>query len=187
MISKNITILRKQLGLTQRDLAKKAGVTAQSVWGWEQGLYEPKGERLKKLADALNVSVADLLQENFSDNRIAVLGSVPAGIPLEAIEDITDYEDIPKDWQGEYFGLKVKGDSMSPKYLNGDTIIVKVQPTCDSGQDCVVQVNGFDATLKKVVIKDGFFELVPYNENYEPMIFKDIKILGVVVELRRKI
>ena len=76
---------------------------------------------------------------------------------------------------------------MSPKYLDGDTIIVKVQHTCDSGQDCVVQVNGFDATLKKVVIKDGYFELVPINEAYETMCFKNVDILGVVVELRRKI
>lgn len=112
---------------------------------------------------------------------------MPAGTPIEAIEDIVGYEDVPGEWSGEYFGLKVRGDSMSPKYLDGDTIIVKVQPTCDSGQDCVVQVNGFDATLKKVVIEKDHYTLVPYNDAYEPMTFTVIKILGVVVELRRRI
>ena len=178
--------LRLSAGLTQEELAQELGISPQTVWGWENGKFSPKGKRLRDVAQFFGIS-EDAITNPKTNNRIAVLGSVPAGIPLEAIEDITDYEDIPKEWKGEYFGLKVKGDSMSPKYLNGDTIIVKVQPTCDSGQDCVVQVNGFDATLKKVVVKDDCFELVPYNDNYEPMKFKDIKILGVVVELRRKI
>ena len=112
---------------------------------------------------------------------------MPAGIPLEAIEDIIGWEDIPSEWAGEYFGLKVRGDSMSPKYLDGDTIIVKAQPTCDSGQDCVVQVNGFDATLKTVHINDGFFTLTPINPAYDTLRFKEVKVLGIVVELRRKI
>ena len=187
MLHDNIRTLRKNLGLTQKELADRAGVTGQSVWGWEQGLYEPKGERLKSLADALGVSVSDLVGNSYSKIRVPVLGVVPAGIPLEAIEDVIDFEDIPATWQGEYFGLKVRGDSMSPKYLDGDTIICKVQPTCDSGQDCVVRVNGFDATLKKVVKKNGWYELVPINPAYKPLQIQDVTIVGVVVELRRKI
>lgn len=187
MLSKNIYELRKKLGLTQKELAERAGVTSQSVWGWEQGIYEPKGERLQRLAEALEVDVQSLTDTNHDKNRIQVLGVIPAGIPLEAITDVIDYEDIPAEWSGEYFGLKVHGDSMSPKYLDQDTIIVKVQQTCESGQDCVVRVNGFDATLKTVLIKDGYFELVPYNKKYDVMRFADVVILGVVVEIRRKV
>lgn len=187
MIGKNIQMLRKSLGLTQKELADRAGVSSQSVCGWEQGLYEPKGKRLLAVADALGVSVSDLEEIHHSKQRVPVLGVVPAGIPLEAIEDIIGWEDIPSEWAGEYFGLKVRGDSMSPKYLDGDTIIVKAQPTCDSGQDCVVQVNGFDATLKTVHINDGFFTLTPINPAYETLRFKEIKVLGIVVELRRRI
>ena len=178
--------LRLKYGLTQEELAEKLGVHVQTVWAWENGKNNPKGKRLRDLAEFFNVSENEIQNPKLK-TRVAVLGFVSAGIPLEAIENIVDYEDIPREWDGEYFGLKVHGDSMSPKYLDGDTIIVKVQHTCESGQDCVVQVNGFDATLKKVVLKDDCFELVPINENYETMCFKNVDILGVVVELRRKI
>ena len=182
----NVKQFRVDLGLTQNELASKIGVNIQTVWGWENQKFNPKGKRLRDLARLFGVPEADIVGGK-PKNVIAVLGSVHAGIPLEAIEDIVDYEEIPTDWRGEYFGLKVRGDSMSPKYLDGDTIICKVQSTCESGQDCVVRVNGFDATLKTVVIGDGFVELVPYNSQYETTRFKSVAIIGVVVELRRKI
>ena len=182
----NVKRFRVDFGLTQGELADKLGVNIQTVWSWENQKYNPKGKRLRDLARLFGVPEAELINDT-PKNRIAVLGSVHAGIPLEAIEDIVDYEDIPVEWRGDYFGLKVRGDSMSPKYLDGDTIICKVQSTCESGQDCVVRVNGFDATLKTVVIGDGFIELVPYNSQYDTLRFKSVTIIGVVVELRRKI
>ena len=178
--------LRVSAGLTQDELAQKLGISPQTVWGWENGKFSPKGKRLRSVAEFFGVSEDDIRSAR-TKSRVPVLGVVPAGTPIEAIEDIVGYEDVPGEWNGEYFGLKVRGDSMMPKYLDGDTIIVKVQPTCDSGQDCVVQVNGFDATLKKVVIEKDHYTLVPYNDAYEPMTFPVIKILGVVVELRRRI
>lgn len=178
--------LRTTAGLTQEELAQKLDVHPQSVWAWEHGKTTPKGKRLKALADFFGVS-EELIKSPQLKRTVAVLGTIPAGIPLESIEDIIDYEDIPNSWQGEYFGLRVRGDSMFPKYLDGDTIIVKVQSTCDNGQDCVVQVNGFDATLKSVYIKDGYFELRPYNKKYDVLRFADIRILGVVKEIRRKV
>ena len=178
--------LRLSAGLTQEELAQRLGISPQTVFGWEHGKFAPKGKRLRAVADFFGVSEEDISAPK-QKTRVPVLGVVPAGIPIEAIEDIIGWEDVPSEWTGDYFGLKVRGDSMSPKYLDGDTIIVKVQPTCDSGQDCVVQVNGFDATLKKVVMEDEHFVLVPYNDNYEPMVFPSVKILGTVVELRRRI
>ena len=83
---------------------------------------------VKKLADALHVAPVDLLDDtefspdsNTKSNRIKVYGSVPAGIPIEAVEDIVDWEDVPQEWidRGDrYIGLKVKGDSMYPKYID---------------------------------------------------------------------
>ena len=128
--------------------------------------------------------------------KIPVLGSVPAGIAIEAIEDIVDEEEIPLDWlngEQEYFALRVTGDSMFPKYQEGDTIIIRKQDDCESGQDCVVYVNGYDATLKKVIKNMDHIILQPLNPAYEPKIFdyndefRPVKIAGVVVELRRKI
>ena len=58
-----------------------------------------------------------------------MLGHIPAGIPVEAIEDVLDYEEAPLDWTTggrEYFALKIKGDSMSPNYIDGDTVIFLV-------------------------------------------------------------
>lgn len=89
---------------------------------------------------------------------------------------------------GEYFGLRVRGDSMDPKYVNGDTVIIRRQSDCDTGDDCVVFVNGFDATLKTVIKHDDGIELKPYNQKYNSMFFDSgVEIIGVVIELRRRL
>lgn len=130
--------------------------------------------------------------------RIPVLGAVPAGIPLEAVEDIIDWEEIPQAMCAggkEYFALEVKGDSMWPDYLPGDIVIVRKEPCCESGDICVVYINGYDATLKQVKFAgDGSITLVPKNQNYPPRTYTPeevatlpVAICGVVVELRRKI
>lgn len=131
----------------------------------------------------------------YNTTKIPVLGSIPAGIPIEMIEDIIDYEDISEDMlKGgkEYFALKIKGDSMFPEYLDGDTIIVLKQNNCESGQDCVVAVNGDDATFKRVFKYDNGITLQPLNNTYMPMFYsnddiinKPVKILGVVKQIRR--
>nr|DAM73414.1 MAG TPA: SOS-response transcriptional repressors (RecA-mediated autopeptidases) [Caudoviricetes sp.] len=130
--------------------------------------------------------------------KVPVLGSIPAGIPIELIEDILDYEDISEEMlKGgkEYFALKVKGSSMWPKYLDGDTIIVLKQDDCESGQDAIVMVNGNDGTFKRVIKKDNGITLEPINQQeYNSVSYSNedieklpIKILGVVKEIRRKI
>lgn len=186
----DIKKLRKEKGMTQADLAESIGVTKPTVSAWENGRWSPAPAQWKALKDLLldgQQPTAIVNAEPSKGRRIPVYGYIPAGIPLEAITEIKGYEEISPDMQGNYFGLTVHGDSMSPKYLDGDTIIVKAQKTFDNGQDCVVQVNGFDATLKKVYVKEDCFELVPINKGYEPMQFKEIDVRGVVVELRRKI
>lgn len=127
--------------------------------------------------------------------RIPVLGRVPAGIPIEAIEDVLDFEELDAQVYSsdhEYFGLQIKGDSMYPRYLDGDTVIIRRQSTCDNGDDCVVYVNGYDATLKSVhFVSNGGIRLQPLNPEYSPRTYypgdDPVSIAGVVVELRRKI
>lgn len=121
---------------------------------------------------------------------IPVLGHIPAGVPLDAIEDIQGYIDVPTAWVDDHGALIVIGDSMSPKYLDGDTVIFRIQPDCENGQDCVVYVNGYDATLKKVIKTETGIILQPLNPEFEPIICgpdNPATILGVVVELRRKV
>lgn len=129
--------------------------------------------------------------------KIPVLGSVPAGIPIEAIEDILDWEEIPAAMcRGgkEFFALQVKGDSMWPEYLPGDVVIIQKTPCCETGDDCVVYVNGYNATLKTVKWgEDGSLSIIPKNQNYSPKTYTaeevrdlPVAVAGVVVELRRK-
>lgn len=162
----------------------------------------PSIVKIQLLADYLGVTVSDLLGERTPTRgdvlRIPVLGTIPAGVPLEAIEDILDWEELPAAWGDggrEYFALRVQGDSMYPSYLEGDTVILRKQDSCDSGDDCAVLVNGQDATLKEVRLREnGGLELRPRNPAYPPKRYDPadvqnlpVTILGVVVELRRKV
>lgn len=161
-------------------------------------------ELIKNSDSIFNIDTLLHSENNITDKsepvykRIPVLGSVPAGIPIELIEDIIDYEDISEEMlKGgkEYFALKVKGTSMWPKYLDGDTIIVLKQNDCESGQDAIVMVNGDDGTFKRVIKKDTGITLEPINQQeYNSVSYSNedieklpIKILGVVKEIRRKI
>lgn len=132
-----------------------------------------------------------------SVTAIKVYGTIPAGVPVEAIEDVVDTEEIPTAWlQGdrEYFALRIKGDSMYPQYLEGDIVIFRKTDTCETGDDCVVYVNGQDATFKRVKrLDDGTIILQPLNANYAPYTLSaqqvrelPVTVGGVAVELRRK-
>lgn len=200
MFSKRIKELRKTKKITQEKLAGLLGVERSTIGKWESTSIIPSSEMLIEIAKFFNVTVDYLLGNDQVPNgiktayRIKVYGSVPAGIPLEAIEDIVDWEEIPSDWikdGSEYIALKVKGDSMYPKYLDGDIVIIKMQPDCESGQDAVVFINGFDATLKRVIKNENSIILQPLNPEYETKVYvqgdEPITILGIVVELRRKI
>ena len=124
----------------------------------ESGASEPSFEMLQRMAKYYNVSVGFLMGEtelstNSDHIRIPVLGRVAAGIPIDAIEEVIDWEDISADMVAggaEYFGLQIKGDSMEPKISSGDIVIVRKQPDVESGEVAVVLVNGDDATVKRV-------------------------------------
>ena len=198
--------LRTQRHMLQKDVAQRLGIDRTTYAKYESGASEPNHETLLKLSELFDVSADYLLGREMSRNvspashalRVPVLGVIQAGVPIDAIEDILDWEEVPASWAGggrEYFGLRVKGDSMYPKYLEGDTVILRKQPTCDSGDDCAVLVNGDAATLKQVFLReDGAVELRPVNPTYPPRTYSPaeieslpVQVIGVVVELRRKI
>ena len=127
---------------------------------------------------------------------IPVLGRVAAGIPIEAVENIEDYEEISMDMavHGEHFALRISGDSMEPRILDGDVVIVKRQQDCNTGDVAVVLVNGSDATVKRIKKRPEGLMLIPNNPAYEPMFYTNeeidalpVRVLGKVVELRRKL
>lgn len=220
---KNIILsLRNEKGFSQEQLAKVLHVSKSTVAMWETGQRLPSVEKYEEIADYFNVDMdflygrttikrKSLFDESGSEyvnsklvtdishrNRgveINVLGRVAAGIPIEAIEDIIDTEEISSDMArtGEFFGLKIHGDSMEPRMCEGDVVIVRRQDDAESGEIVIATVNGSDATCKRLrKYRDGI-ELISNNPAYNPMFYsnedienKPVRIIGKVVELRGK-
>lgn len=190
---------REDLKLTKRELAKRIGVHESSINKYEKGLVDIPLSKISELSRVLNVTEAYLMgwedEQKLQGLKIPVLGTVAAGIPISAVEDILDYEEVPQSWenQGEFFALRIKGDSMQPKMDDGDVVIVRQQSDANSGDTVIVLVNGDDATCKKLQKTDNGIMLVSTNPNYLPMFYsneeivtKPVVILGKVVELRSK-
>lgn len=199
---KNVKEICKNKGIKPTVACKESRAGANFINNIESQGSIPSVAKVQMLAAYLGVTTSELLGEPTPEMKkgicIPVLGEIPAGIPIEAVEEILDWEEIPPEWVTggrQYFGLKVKGDSMWPKYLDGDTVILLKESSCDSGDDCAVLVNGDAATLKQVYIRDdGSMEIRPLNPSYPPRTFTPseiqslpVAIAGVVVELRRKI
>ena len=195
--------LRNLFGLSQKELAKSLSIPQNTFSQYETGKRAPDFETLKKIANYFNVTVDYLLGDSSEPLpqtgiiRVPVYGVIPAGIPMSAIEDILDYEEMPesRDTVGkEFFALRLKGDSMFPNYLDGDIVIFQRQDTCDSGKDCAVMVNGDDATFKRIERKTNGIMLKPLNPNYDTLFFTNkeieelpVRLLGVAIEIRRKL
>ena len=200
MFSERLKNLRKNKGLLQQDMADKIGVTKSAYGYYEQGKTTPDIVTAKKIAEILNVSIDYLLGESdykkTKSVRIPVLGTVQAGIPIEAVQDILDYEEIEPEMVAhgdEYFALRVKGSSMEPRMREGDVVIVRKQSDVNHDDTAIVLVNGNEATIKRVLKSEAGIMLAPNNPAFEPKFYsnKDIKelpvvILGKVVELRAK-
>ena len=192
--------LRKQNNMTLEEVGNAVGVGKSTVRKWETGeIANMRRDKISKLAEALHTTPAYLMgwDESLSVAavRIPVLGKVAAGIPITAVENIIDYEEIPSSMAetGEYVALQIKGSSMEPRMFEGDIVIVKVQPSVDSGDVAVVIVNGNEATVKKVQLRPGGIVLQPFNSSYDPMLYTNedienipVRIFGKVVECRQK-
>lgn len=200
--------LRNEKKINQRELANFLKVAPSTISMYESGQREPNFEVLESLADFFNVDLNYLLGKSDKTTKlmiedsqppqglqIPVLGTVAAGIPISAVEDILDYEEIDSSFQsqGEFFALRIKGDSMQPKMDDGDVVIVRQQSDANSGDTVIALVNGDEATCKKLQKTENGIMLVSTNPNYLPMFFtneeiqtKPVVILGKVVELRSK-
>ena len=125
-----------------------------------------------------------------NSSKVSVLGSIAAGTPIEAIQHEVDKVALPEDLQnnGQFFGLKVKGDSMIEAGINdGDTVIIKKTSTADSGQIAVVLIDEQEATLKRIRKKGNTIALEAANKNYDTKIYASnrIKIQGRLISLYR--
>lgn len=180
-------------GYKQADLVKATGFSDGQLSSWYNGKYRPNAEKTAKIAKALGVSVDYLLgKEEAKTERppkiheVSVLGKVAAGVPISAQEDI-----IGSIWTDkECFALKVKGDSMSPRIMDGDIVLVKKQESAEDGDLVIAEIDG-EATCKVLKRSHGSVMLVPFNAAFAPFVYtgqeaEDLRILGKVVESRHE-
>ena len=204
VFSKN---LRKYMDLYQKsrsDICKDLGFAYTTFTSWETGVNYPRIDKIEMMADYFHIEKSDLIEDKTDKPsspakgiRIPVLGRVAAGIPIEAITDIEDWEEIPQSMAktGEYFALKIAGKSMEPRMMDGDVVIVRRQPDVDSGDIAVVLVNGNDATVKQISKSYAGLTLIGWNPSvYIPKTYNKkeckelpVTILGKVVEIRGKL
>lgn len=196
-----ITKLRKERDLQQKEVAAAIGMNRIVLNRIELGKRPLRDDEAVALADFFHVTTDYLLKgvtaqpRDKKGVRIPVLGRVVAGIPIEAVEEILDYEEITPELAatGEFFALQVKGDSMLPKLEEGDVVIVKKQADVETGDIAIVLVNGDEATIKQVKKVDGGIMLYGFNPDvYEPHFYSNkqieelpVRILGKVIESRR--
>mgnify|MGYP001625625491 FL=1 len=193
--------LRNEKNINQDVLAKLLGLEIAGISKLETGRVPLKDEYIVKLAEYFGVSTDYILGK--SDNRnndiavskIPILGTVKAGYDWLAEENIVDYitlkENIPN--VGEYYALRITGDSMLPLLAEGDLVIVHDQDDVESGQTAVILINGEEATVKKVVKTNEGIELHAMNPYYpvKKFTFEDmqkipVKIIGRVKEAKIK-
>lgn len=201
IFARNLTRFVSASGKSQKEIAEALGFNQKTFNGWCNALSMPTMGKVQALADYFGVGKTDLLDmhsstpESTKAVRIPVLGRVAAGIPLEAVEEIIDYEEIPESMarDGEYFGLRIKGDSMEPKISSGDVVIVRKQDDADDGDLVIALVNGSDGCCKYLKKYSESIALVSTNPAYPPMYFsrdevqqKPVRIVGKVKELRAK-
>lgn len=210
-LATNIKFLRTINDKTQQDIANLCEKQNTAVANWEKGIRIPDVVDLAVLSNFFHISINDLLFKDLRFNnsemintdtnivKIPIYGTIKAGIPIESQSDIIEYVDIPKKWtvgNKQFFGLKVSGDSMFPKYNENDIIIFEQNDDFEmyNGKDCAVMINGSESTFKKVLINDQGIILQPYNTAYDIMMFSKeqveqlpIKIVGVAVEKRTKL
>lgn len=212
-----------EIGIGNKELSEKSGVPLRTINNILSGVTSnPTVDNVMAIAHALGCTIDDFVgnkkgsvrYRNLSSFnmaredvepyrvtldpvRIPVLGKVVAGIPLEAVQDVIDYEEIPARMvhgNEEYFGLQIKGDSMAPRILDGDVVIVRKQSDIESGDIAIVLVNGDDATVKRVKKYPSGMTLEGFNPSFEAIFYTSdeiedlpVEIIGKVVELRGKL
>jgi len=182
-------------GVRQTDLVTRTGIDKGSLSSYMNGRYMPNADKIAKIATALGVSVNYLLgKEDISNAKmtlpqfreIPVIGKVAAGVPIDAQEDIIGSVITDKD----AFALKIKGDSMSPRIMDGDVVLVHPQDHAEDG-DLVIAVIDGEATCKVLKRNAYGVTLVPFNAAYTPLVYskaqaEEMHILGRVIESRHE-
>ena len=208
---KNIKYVREKRGLSQSKLAEMIDVNQTTIARWEDENRIPTIDKAIQVSNILNIPLDILVGKNLQfDNvepvnidsniiKIPVFGFFKAGIPIESQSDIIEYVEIPKIWTRggkKFYGLKISGDSMFPKYNEDDIVIFEQNDdtTLYHGKDVAIMINGTESTFKKLLVNEQGIVLQPYNAGYDIMMFSKedveqlpIKVVGIAREKRTKI
>lgn len=192
MTAEQVNEERKKQKMSVVELAEKANLPKGTVEKILFGIVKhPRIDTMEAIEKALGLNKPNANKGVW----IPVYGNIAAGIPIEAIEDIIDQEEIPTEMtnNGEYIALRVKGSSMEPRIKEGDVVIIKRQETIENGEIAAVLVNGNDVTLKQVKVEDNGIWLIPFNSAFPHKFYTKkectdlpVRILGKMVELRAK-
>lgn len=202
IVAKNLNYYISRKNIDRQELADYLGVGYSTLSNWILGYNAPKMDKVQKIAEFFNVEINDLITDKDIESidveliEIPILGSIPAGTPVEAVEDIQGSQLIPQDVlrypEKEYFCLKISGSSMYPTYIDGDIVLFHSQYEANNGQDVCVYVNGYDATFKRLMIHEDGLELVAINPEYENKFYTmeecqelPVRVIGVAVKLIR--
>lgn len=194
-----------ELGIKRSKMLADLGIPSSTFSTWKKKDAAPDRKYLVALSDYLGLSTDYILTGEKEDIKkiklddepvqIRVLGKVAAGVPIEAVEDVIGEETISKKMAetGDYFGLRISGDSMEPTIHHGSIVIVRQQDDVENGDIAIVIVNGEDATCKKIEKFENGIMLVPMNKAYEEKFYANeeieklpVRIIGKVVESRTK-
>ena len=191
----------KEKGFTATQMCTAIGLKQSTLSGWKSNDRQPLSEWISPISQFLGVSSDYLLtgvntvELNDDSVQIRVLGKVAAGVPIDAVEDVIGEETISKKMSeaGDYFGLRISGDSMEPLIHHGAVVIVRQQNDLENGDIAIVMVNGNDATCKKIEKYENGIMLVPMNKAYNEKFYTNeeienlpVRIIGKVVEARTK-
>ena len=176
-----IKYYRKKLGLTQEELGNYVGVQKSAIAKYENGRIENlKRSTIEKLSELFGILPSELLgisaTNNVMSNTTNVIGVIPAGTPLEAIEDIIGEIEYPSRFANkQVFALQIKGDSMNKVLPDGCIGLFEKTSTLENGEIGAIMVNGDDATVKKFYrLTDSYvLEPVSFNPEHHPLIIKD--------------
>lgn len=197
-------------GLTAYKISQLTNVSQSTLSDWKRGRSTPKHDKLQKIADYFGVSLDYLITGEKTAERlpsgaipvdasmfikIPVIGSVRCGEPMFAEDNVEGYEYTYIETLkggGDFFYLRAKGDSMiNAGIKEGDLLLIRKQSDVDSGDIAIVNIDGDEETLKRVVKKDSAIILQPENPAYETMIFigKDlehVRIQGRLMNVLKK-
>lgn len=202
VFSRNLRALMEARGKDRKQVCKDLGFKYTTFTDWYNGNKYPRIDKIEMLADYFGVLKSDLIEDKtelpsnailyISSHKAPIIGSIPAGYPVLAFEDIEGYADIPYSDEENYFFLRVNGESMKNAGIHtGDLVLIRRQKCADDGQVVAARVNGDEATLKRYKRQGNSVLLLPENPDFEPRIVPvsdfengDAEIIGIALEVR---